>query len=374
MRLWCRFCIWREQCILSCFVQDYQMFLSCRFWVFSLLANSPELLIKFPEGRLASWLYCSADRRTWCWSSSLIPGIWSLREVSREDSLVNWERWKVKLGIGKLVQSVQLVQVVPGTTSHLFRPWLPAPNAEEILPPTSSPSRSILVPRSNCAGIQNNKWEKAVKFSTFDKTLLNFGWELCLVFRRLVDVRSHSWQPTPSLSSSFAFSYPEGFCGCHECHNDLQKFWDWYGDGSYRVIPMIRHLWVWKSILEIWSMPTWLSLRVVGIGQKTFVVKCRVSLGRHVLSHARARCGNMCVWVALNFCAFMRFTCWRSRVLSLRYLETFSFQCFFLSGTKKTNLRQGSVSSMYTLDLFWPDPIGKSHWNIFLSLLWTVYS
>lgn len=38
----------------------------------------------------------------------------------------------------------------------------------EILPPTSSPSRSILVPRS------------------------------------------HSWQPTPSLSSSFAFSYPEG--------------------------------------------------------------------------------------------------------------------------------------------------------------------
>lgn len=50
---------------------------------------------------------------------------------------------------------VQVVQVVPDTTSHLFRPWFPAPNAEEILPPTSSPSRSILVPRSNCVGIQN---------------------------------------------------------------------------------------------------------------------------------------------------------------------------------------------------------------------------
>lgn len=312
MRLWYRSCIWREQCILSCFVQDYQMFLSCRFWVFSLLANSPELVIKFPEGSLASWLYCSADRRTWCWSSSLIPGIWSLREVSREDSLVNWERWKVKLGIGKLVQSVQLVQVVPGTTSHLFRPWLPAPNAEEILPPTSSPSRSILVPRSNCAGIQNNKWEKVVKFSTFDKMCLNFGWEvsqllvrtsvvlqflsysstLCLVFRRLV-----GWRQEPLLATDsqpqllIRLQLPWRLLWLSRVSQWSAKvwglIWGW-------VIPMIRHLWVRKSILGIWSMPTWLSFRVVGIGQKTFVVKCRVSLGRHVLSHIRARCGNMC--------------------------------------------------------------------------------
>ena len=43
------------------------------------------------------WHLFESERPIWCWSSSQITGIWSLRGVSKENFLVNWGKWRVYL-------------------------------------------------------------------------------------------------------------------------------------------------------------------------------------------------------------------------------------------------------------------------------------